>query len=115
MYWSKEWQTAIEAMVLGSYGPIVRVIFIINGEDQLVEAFSNRPIGEAAERALGLSHNTGRPPEEWEIRTEAGTLVPPECVPPEIIHHPRYFLSLRVGVGGQAHRDRLNWQFFGSR
>ena len=109
------WNQIIEDILLAMVGPVVKVIFIINGEDQLTEVFANRPIGEAAARALMLSHNTGRPPEEWEIRSETGHLLDSKEPPPDLAHFPRYFLTLRCGVGGQAYRDRLDWHFFGSR
>lgn len=122
-YWPEKWNQIIEDIVRAQAGPLVKVIFIINGEDVLTEVFANRPIGEAAARALRLSHNTGRPPEEWEIRGETGHLLDPDIPPPDIAHFPRFFLSLRCGAGGVKcctrhvvlYWQHLDWQFFGSR
>jgi len=51
----------------------LRIVFIINGENVPVEGVAaGQPLSMGRQKALAGSHNTGRPPEEWEIRDEAG-------------------------------------------
>lgn len=80
----------------------ITLIFIINGVDFSLEANVNAPLKEAVVRALAESHNTGRPPDEWEVRDSNGVLL-------EMLRSlrdlglkngARLFLSLRVGAGG---------------
>ena len=75
------------------------VTFIINGEPVTAEG----PPHTLKADALAVSHNTGRPPEDWDIRDETGRLVPEPLVEPGT-----YYLSLRAGFGGSHvnHRRR---------
>lgn len=78
------------------------VIFVINGEAVPIEVLPPWASLSTA-RWLGLndSGNTGRPPEEWEVRTEAGRLLDPETRIEDLDQNNTYlFLSLRVGIGG---------------
>ena len=80
----------------------ITIIFIVNGEDVPVDASVHAPLLAARNKALADSHNTGRPPEEWEVRDERGVLLPPEQKV-ETFNFPdrvRLFLTLRVGAGG---------------
>src|SRR5271154_4018214 len=78
---------------------MISLLFIVNGEDVPITALHEDQISDARDDALRISHNTGRPLEDWEIRTDTGALVPPStrvlCFP-----NARLFLTLRVGVGG---------------
>jgi len=80
----------------------VKLIFIINGENFSVEASDDATLRHAVERALRESGNTGRPPDEWEVRDSNGVLLEMG----RTIEHlglkngARLFLSLRVGAGG---------------
>ncbi len=78
------------------------LVFVINGEDQWVKTNIHTPLHAARAKALAESSNTGRPPEEWEIRSESGAFVDPAKTP-EDLHlkeNTRLFLSLKVGAGG---------------
>jgi hypothetical protein len=80
----------------------IDLIFIINGQDFPIEANVQAPLMEAVQRALAESGNTGRPPDEWEVRDASGVLLEKHRSPKELGLHngARLFLSLRVGAGG---------------
>ena len=80
-------------------------IFIIDGEEFLVSINEGAALSAARERALKVSHNTGRTAAEWEIREETGTLLDPTRTIKDYQFsdndgYVRLFLSLRAGVGG---------------
>jgi len=76
--------------------------FIINGEDAWVKTNPHAPLRAARAKALEESGNTGRPPDEWEIRNEAGVLLDPDATPEslDLKQNTRLFLTLKVGAGG---------------
>ena len=78
------------------------LVFIINGVDISIEVNLDAPLIEAVQRVLEESNNTGRPPEEWEVRNVDGVLLEMNRTPKELIlqEGARLFLSLRVGAGG---------------
>lgn len=80
----------------------VQLIFIINGQDYPVEVNINAVLMEAVKRALAESNNTGREPDEWEVRDATGVLLETNRTPKDLGLHEgtRLFLSLRVGAGG---------------
>lgn len=80
----------------------VNLIFIINGQDYSIEANVHAPLIEAVQRALAESDNTGRPPDEWEVRDVSGVLLENNRTPKDLglNEGARLFLSLRVGAGG---------------
>jgi hypothetical protein len=83
-------------------GHRIRLVFIINGVDYPVEVNAEAPLAGAVERALDESHNTGRPPDEWEVRNSAGVLLEKGRTIEDLglKNGARLFLSLRVGAGG---------------
>jgi len=80
----------------------VSLIFIINGQDYSIEANVHAPLIEVVQRALAESDNTGRPPDEWEVRDVSGVLLENNRTPKDLglNEGARLFLSLRVGAGG---------------
>jgi len=82
---------------------MIILIFIVNGEDVPVEANETSPIDTAKDKALAVSHNTGRPPNEWEIRNERGALLDPNTPVSDLdlINGSHLFLTLQVGFGGE--------------
>jgi len=80
----------------------ITIVFVVNGEDVTVSVNPHEPLGAARNKALAVSKNTGRPPEEWEIRNDSGTPLDPG----QKIHsfafgsRVRLFLTLKVGAGG---------------
>jgi len=83
------------------------IIFIINGEDVPIDVDASSSLRSARDKALVASHNTGRPHDEWEIRSEAGRVLCPDD-PIDSMNFPRkvrLFLTLRVGAGGQRRTE----------
>jgi hypothetical protein len=82
----------------------VQLAIVVNGQATLVEANINAPLHTVIPRALEATGNTGQPPENWELRDSAGTLLDTSKkissfnFPADI----RLFLSLKAGVGGAA-------------
>ena len=83
-------------------GHRIRLVFIINGVDYPVEVNVEASLALAVERALVESRNTGRPPDEWEVRNAAGVLLEKGRTIEDLglKNGARLFLSLRVGAGG---------------
>jgi hypothetical protein len=80
----------------------ITIIFVVNGQEQEVEANENQPLKAARNKALADSHNTGRPPDEWVIYDEQGNELDPDRKI-ETFHFTspvRLTLTLRVGAGG---------------
>jgi hypothetical protein len=85
------------------------VLIIVNGEDVAVPVAAGESLSHARALALQQTKNTGRPPEEWEIRSATGRLLDPWArLGPEhykgrhvwIDGDGRLFLTLRIGFGG---------------
>ena len=75
---------------------------IVNGQETKVKARESQPLGSIIPPALEQTHNSGQPPENWELRDEKGTLLDPNQAisafdfPKKV----RLFLNLKAGVGG---------------
>lgn len=82
----------------------ITIIFIVNGEDVPVNADVHAPLADARNKALADSHNTGRPPEEWEVRDERGVRLQPDQKVKAFSFpdRARLFLTLQIGVGGEG-------------
>jgi hypothetical protein len=80
----------------------VILIFIINGEDVPVEMSMEDILARARNKALGDSHNTGQPPDEWEIRNEKGHFLDSQSTigSHALKNGSKLFLTLKVGLGG---------------
>ncbi len=80
----------------------VTLIFVINGEDVEIKVNVNEPLSAARDQALAKSHNTGRPPNEWEVRDSNGIVLPVEQKIKEFHFEngTKLFLTLKVGAGG---------------
>jgi hypothetical protein len=79
------------------------LVFIINGVEYPVNVNVEAPLAVAVERALVESRNTGRPPDEWEVRNPAGVLLEKGRTIEDLglKNGTRLFLSLHVGAGGK--------------
>jgi hypothetical protein len=53
----------------------VQLTIVVNGEPVEVQANLNAPLQTAVNKALSESENEGQPPQNWELRTEAGVLL----------------------------------------
>ena len=78
------------------------LVFIINGQDFPMRVDPRLPLSIAVQRVLTDSGNTGRPPEEWEVRDANGVLLETNRTPHDLKLRTgaRLFVSLKVGAGG---------------
>jgi len=80
------------------------VLFIVSGEDARVPFVTGDLLWELRDTVLKQTRNTGRPPEDWEVRLETGRELDPLASVNELVPEGqrsiRLFLSLRCGVGG---------------
>lgn len=82
--------------------------FIVNGEELPLEVWPNQFLDDLVRIVLEKTGNTGRPPGEWEVRTEAGVLIPDlhkEIASFHFANFTKLYITLKVGAGG--HVDRL--------
>lgn len=88
-------------------GTIV-IRFIVNGEELPLEVWPNQFLDDLVRIVLEKTGNTGRPAGEWEVRTEAGVLIPDLHKQIESFHFANFmklYTTLKVGAGGHAHRS----------
>lgn len=75
---------------------------VVNGEPTTVKAHEREPLSTIIPEALSETGNSGQPPENWEVRDEAGKLLDAAQLigsfdfPKQV----RIFLNLKAGVGG---------------
>ena len=84
----------------------VSVAVVVNGQPTIVEVNKNAPLHTLIPKALEQTNNTGQPPENWELRDAAGTLLD-GAKKVEDFNFPadiRLFLNLKAGVGGCGDR-----------
>jgi len=53
----------------------ILLTIVVNGTPAQVEANVNAPLRTVIARALAQTQNTGRPPEDWELRDAQGILL----------------------------------------
>lgn len=83
----------------------IRLVFVVNGEDVVVNANIHAPLAVAAEHALKESQNFGsRSLDQWEVRDAKGVLLEMNRKVGDLglQDGSRLFLSLRAGAGGCA-------------
>ena len=80
----------------------IDITFIINGEDVTVQARQEQKLEELRLQALAQSHNTGRSPDAWAVRSDGGVLLSTDATVEElgILDGARLFLTLAIGAGG---------------
>jgi hypothetical protein len=80
----------------------IEIVVVVNGQPTLVSAELNAPLQTIIPKALEQTHNTGQPPENWELRDQNGTLldlhekISAFGFPADV----KLFLNLKAGVGG---------------
>ena len=81
--------------------------FIVNGEEAIVEADVGTSIRSAMRGALFATRNTARPPSDWELRFESGTLIADldDDVSTIAGRSCHFYLTLGLGVGGAGTDD----------
>jgi len=73
-------------------------VFIVNGESYAIRCEDDSPAVVAVRRALKISSNISRPLDDWELRNARGVRIDDL----ETITNAEYFLTLRVGAGGDT-------------
>ena len=80
------------------------ITIVVNGQPVDLKVGLDEQIGEAVERALKDSGNSGQPAERWELRDETGQTVDTGKKIGESGIRPgaKLFLNLKAGVGGSS-------------
>lgn len=75
---------------------------VVNGQPVEIEATDQEKLADVRQRALHETQNVAQPPENWEIKNEAGTVLDPEKHVGEFGFGKEVtlFLSLKAGVAG---------------
>jgi len=76
--------------------------FIVNGEDTRIEVDPRDLLSVARDEALRVSHSSGRPPVDWQVRDTRGVLLSPDRAINtwDLRDNDRLFLTLGAGIGG---------------
>ena len=86
----------------------IHLTFVVNGEEVPLEVPLSEPLHAVVAKALAVSNNTGRPPDEWELRYESGEIISDRSKPVGeygFKDGAHLYLTLRVGAGGDAPRS----------
>lgn len=80
----------------------IDLVVVINGQPFELTANVNEPLKAVVVKALADSKNAGQPPDNWELRDDAGALLD---LAKKVGEFPfaagaKLFLSLKAGVGG---------------
>jgi len=78
------------------------IAIVVNGQPTTVEANPEAPLHTIIPRALEQTGNAGQPPENWELRDAAGTLLDSSRKVEQFgfSGNVTLFLNLKAGVGG---------------
>jgi hypothetical protein len=80
----------------------LELVIVVSGSPEAVRINRNEPMEHAVREALRESGNPGQPPEDWELRTESGHLIPLNLRGQEagVVDGQTLFLSPKAGAGG---------------
>ncbi len=80
----------------------IDITVVVNGQPTVVSANTNSPLHTIIPKALDATGNSGQPPENWELRDAAGTLLDTskKIETFGFAAGVTLFLSLKAGVGG---------------
>ncbi len=84
------------------HADVVKITMVVNGQPVTIEAIEQEKLSEVRQRALTETQNLAQPPENWEIKNEAGTVLDPDKRVGEY-HFGKevtLFLSLKAGAAG---------------
>lgn len=77
------------------------LVFIVNGTEVALDHLGlSEPLRAARNKALAESKNTGRPPDDWQIKDAAGNQLDPDRRLDTLPPGTKLFLTLGVGAGG---------------
>lgn len=80
----------------------VSLTIVVNGQPTTVDANRNAPLRTVIPQALSQTGNVGQPPENWELRDQAGNLLDVEAKIGSFgfADGTRLYLNLKAGIGG---------------
>jgi len=80
----------------------ILLTIVVNGESVAVEANLNAPLHTVIPKALQESNNVGQPPENWELKDEAGNVLDGNKKIEELglTAGVKLYLSLKAGAAG---------------
>jgi hypothetical protein len=80
----------------------VDLLIVVSGAEQPVKVNVHEPLANAVREALRLTGNAGQPPEDWELRTDGGSLLDQSVTAGNagLTDGQLLFLSPRAGAGG---------------
>ncbi|WP_028350611.1 DUF2604 domain-containing protein [Bradyrhizobium murdochi] len=80
----------------------VKITMVVNGQPVVIKAVEQQPLHVVCQKALEDTKNLGQPPENWEIKNEAGELLDQNKKVGEFGfgEEVTLFLSLKAGVAG---------------
>lgn len=87
----------------GDHGPnFVEITMVVNGQPVVIKAVAQQPLHVVRQKALEETKNLAQPPENWEIKNEAGDVLDPDKKVGEFGFGKEVtlFLSLKAGVAG---------------
>lgn len=87
----------------GDHGSnFVAITVVVNGQPVVIEAVEQQPLHVVRQKALAETKNLAQPPENWEMKNEAGDLLDPDKKVGEFGFGKEVtlFLSLKAGVAG---------------
>ncbi len=87
----------------GGNKPDYFLVVIVNGVPVEIPTNPNAALVSVIAKALSESNNSGLPPENWILTTEAGKKLEPTDKPAALglASGTKLFLNLKAGVGGQ--------------
>src|SRR5581483_12027675 len=84
------------------HNDVVKITMVVNGQPVTIEASEQEKLSEVRQRALTETQNLAQPPENWEIKDEAGAVLDPDKRVGDY-HFGKevtLFLSLKAGAAG---------------
>jgi predicted ribosome quality control (RQC) complex YloA/Tae2 family protein len=84
------------------HGQSVKITMVVNGQPVTIEATKQEKLSDVRQRALTETQNLAQPPENWEIKNEAGAVLDPDKRVGDY-HFGKevtLFLSLKAGAAG---------------
>ena len=83
-------------------GDVVKITMVVNGQPVTIKATEQEKLSEVRQRALTETQNLAQPPENWEIKNEAGAVLDPDkrVGGYHFGKEVTLFLSLKAGVAG---------------
>jgi predicted ribosome quality control (RQC) complex YloA/Tae2 family protein len=84
------------------HGQSVKITMVVNGQPVTIEATEQEKLSDVRQRALTETQNLAQPPENWEIKNEAGAVLDPDKRVGDY-HFGKevtLFLSLKAGAAG---------------